>query len=256
MLVPEVVINTPPLFHRCEPGWSWHPAPLPDYDFWFVLEGHGEMQWQWQGQSFTLQSGVCFIFPPGAQPRATHDPRRRLLVFAVHFSFVQGNDISKHFRQGEIVRDRAVLENLAARCERNFRQHQGRASSELTLRQMIQILHEEAMQPERSSVDSAIEQIITAIRAEPGASWRIEELAQQAHLSTSQFTRRFRQITHMSPAHFVIHTRLQRACELLQETEMSLSQIAHALGYIDPAFFARQFKSRIGCTPGAMRRRE
>jgi transcriptional regulator GlxA family with amidase domain len=58
----------------------------------------------------------------------------------------------------------------------------------------------------------------------------------------------------MSPGNFVVQARVQRAQQLALETDMSMSQIAEALGYSDVHFFSRQFKQWAGQSPGSMRR--
>ena len=58
----------------------------------------------------------------------------------------------------------------------------------------------------------------------------------------------------MSPRHFIVRARLERARQLVQETNMTLGQIAAALGYDDAAFFSRQYKAYAGHAPSSARR--
>jgi AraC-like DNA-binding protein len=257
----DVRFNTTPQFHRCEAGWQWHPAPLPDYDLWYVLAGVGEMNWN--EQIFPLSAGTCFVFPPGSRPHGRHDPRRRLLVFSVHFgigaagniSYV-GEDPTAHFAQGAKVRDQEFFTMLAQRCENAFI-HGGTLGlhrAALCLQQMLLQLQEEALLPAKSTRDNLLKNVVTAIRQDPGAQWNVCELARRSCLSPSQFSRRFCALTNMSPGNFVVQARVQRARQLVLETEMSISQIAYALGYSDVHFFSRQFKQCTGQSPGSLRR--
>jgi transcriptional regulator GlxA family with amidase domain len=118
---------------------------------------------------------------------------------------------------------------------------------------MLLQLWEEAFHPAPSPADLVLDQVVQAIQAEPGRRWRVEELAEQVHLSRAQFARRFQALVGRSPVHFIIQTRLERARLLIEETDMSLGQIAEVLGYQDLAFFSRQYKRYIGQPPGAMR---
>ncbi len=79
-----------PTFWRCEPSWSWVSRPLPDYLLWCVLDGRGRLELD--GDERELHPGVCAVFAPGDAPTAGHDPRRRLLVFGMHFD-VEGSGV-------------------------------------------------------------------------------------------------------------------------------------------------------------------
>jgi AraC-like DNA-binding protein len=66
--------------------------------------------------------------------------------------------------------------------------------------------------------------------------------------------RRFKQHTGRSPQQFVIDTRMQAAHFLLLDSNLSISQIALRLGYVDVYFFSRQFKQHHGIGPAAFRK--
>ena len=52
----------------------------------------------------------------------------------------------------------------------------------------------------------------------------------------------------------MIRARIERARRLLEESSLSLEQVASSLGYTDVYFFHRQFKAVAGVTPGRWRR--
>ena len=79
-------INRPPQIYRCEPTWHWQPPPLEDFDLWYVMDGVGEMLLA--DQKISIVANRCFLLPPGARLDASHDSRRPLRVFAVHFDFL------------------------------------------------------------------------------------------------------------------------------------------------------------------------
>ena len=60
----------------------------------------------------------------------------------------------------------------------------------------------------------------------------------------------------MSPEQFLIHARIDRAKYLLRETDMTIGQIADALGYRDVFYFSRQFARVTGKTASAFRTRK
>jgi AraC-like DNA-binding protein len=68
-------------------------------------------------------------------------------------------------------------------------------------------------------------------------------LAAQANISLSHFFTLFKRYVGSTPMDYFIRLRLRRACHLLENTEMSVKAIAYTLGYDDPYYFSRIFKS-------------
>jgi AraC-like DNA-binding protein len=56
-----------------------------------------------------------------------------------------------------------------------------------------------------------------------------------------------------TPTDDLIRTRVERASWLLKTSELSLEDIAAECGFTDVYYFIRQFRKRIGITPGRYR---
>jgi AraC-like DNA-binding protein len=78
-------------------------------------------------------------------------------------------------------------------------------------------------------------------------------LAAQANISPSHFFFLFKRYVGSTPMDYFIRLRLQCACRLLEKTEMSIKAIAYTLGYNDPYYFSRIFKSFNRITPSQYR---
>jgi transcriptional regulator GlxA family with amidase domain len=84
---------------------------------------------------------------------------------------------------------------------------------------------------------------------------QVATLAAQANFSLSHYFALFKQQTGMAPMIFFIHLRMNHARELLDSTHSSVKEIAGALGYDDPFYFSRVFKSVHRMAPSEYRRR-
>jgi AraC-like DNA-binding protein len=82
----------------------------------------------------------------------------------------------------------------------------------------------------------------------------IKGAAEQAKLSSSYFSRRFRQSFGMTFSQFVASRRIARAQSMMIRSRSSLCQIALACGFTDQAHFTRTFGGLIGSTPSEWRR--
>jgi AraC-like DNA-binding protein len=81
----------------------------------------------------------------------------------------------------------------------------------------------------------------------------VDELAAMEHLSASRFRCLFKSATGMSPTEYVINLRMDKACQLLTDTESTVSEIAAMCGYSNVLYFIRIFKKKKGITPGKYR---
>jgi AraC-like DNA-binding protein len=80
-----------------------------------------------------------------------------------------------------------------------------------------------------------------------------DTLAQLAGLSTAYFSAAFKQTEGMSPHRYVLLYRVRRTQQLLASTEMSLAEIADAVGFSNQSHCIQSFRKIVGVTPGDYR---
>src|SRR6202012_2940023 len=83
---------------------------------------------------------------------------------------------------------------------------------------------------------------------------RAKDLSAVAQLSTSHFSRSFKQAFGEPPHAYVVKRRLERACHLMVTTSDSLSDIALSAGFSDQAHLCRVFQRAFRQTPSVWRR--
>nr|WP_296480419.1 helix-turn-helix domain-containing protein [uncultured Acetatifactor sp.] len=84
----------------------------------------------------------------------------------------------------------------------------------------------------------------------------LSKLSNAFQLSESSISRRIKQITDYNFLDYVNRKRIEYACGLLAETDMSVNDISKAAGYENDITFRRLFKKYMGITPGDYRRQE
>lgn len=104
-------------------------------------------------------------------------------------------------------------------------------------------------------LDSVVADAVARLRERPDHPWTVDELAKQAGLSRSAFTRRFTREVGASPLRWLATWRMQLAARRLAEGDDSLAQIAAEVGYESEFSFSRAFKRHHGVPPGTFRRR-
>jgi len=77
----------------------------------------------------------------------------------------------------------------------------------------------------------------------------VEQLCKTVFMSHSQLHRKLDALTGCSPNKFIRIIRLNKAKELLNNSDSNIASISLACGYNDPGYFARVFKQEYGVTP-------
>ena len=75
------------------------------------------------------------------------------------------------------------------------------------------------------------------------------ELAAQAGMSTRQLERLFRRYLNRSPKRYYMELRLQKARNLLMQTDMSVINVALASGFASPSHFSKCYRAHFNTTP-------
>jgi AraC family transcriptional regulator, arabinose operon regulatory protein len=99
----------------------------------------------------------------------------------------------------------------------------------------------------------AVELAITFMKAHLNKNLSLRELAGQAGMSASHFSALFRKKTNNSPVNFFTCLRVQKACELLENSRLKIKDIAHQVGFHDPYHFTRVFTQVTGHPPKKFR---
>ncbi|RJG13573.1 GlxA family transcriptional regulator [Pseudomonas cavernicola] len=76
-----------------------------------------------------------------------------------------------------------------------------------------------------------------------------EAIASRVGLSQRQLERQFKQHTGLSPLKYYITLRLAKAHSLLQQTKLSVAQVAASSGFGSLEHFSRAYRAKFGCPP-------
>ena len=79
------------------------------------------------------------------------------------------------------------------------------------------------------------------------------ELASYVGLSRRQLQRLFKKYLLRSPSHYYLHLRLERARQLLFQTDLKIVEVSTQTGFGSSSLFSANYKARYGNTPGADR---
>ena len=77
----------------------------------------------------------------------------------------------------------------------------------------------------------------------------LDQLSEVGGMGRSTFGRAFRAATGLTPHRYLIKVRVEAACDLLQRTSMSITEVGMRCGFGQPSHFSTMFRQALGMTP-------
>jgi len=105
-----------------------------------------------------------------------------------------------------------------------------------------------------ASVNDCIGPVLAKLHETPEQHWTVHSLARQAHMAKSAFSQRFRETVGRPPLQYLTAYRMDKACEMLLDTDMGIAEIAASVGYDSASSFSNAFKRWRGAAPAVFRK--
>jgi AraC family transcriptional regulator, activator of mtrCDE len=121
------------------------------------------------------------------------------------------------------------------------------------LRSAIDGSFREAVLPVAAIADGRIGRVLAKLHDDPARPWSVGSLADEAVMSRSAFSDRFRAVVGQPPMHYLTELRLTRAARLLRSTDATVADVARSVGYGSEEAMSRAFKARHGEAPSVFR---
>lgn len=92
------------------------------------------------------------------------------------------------------------------------------------------------------------------VQIHTGEKIAMEEMAHRLNLNPSHFSRIFKQETGETFVEFVTRTKMERAQELLNQSDLNVAEISEQLGYEHTSYFIKLFRNYAGMSPNEFRK--
>lgn len=251
-----------------EAGEQWAPTDYVvgrhRHRVWeLYLQAGGSSAWEIEGIRFVLGPGDYLGVPPGAVHGMAGRPSARHHFFYVAFDADAAVGRLPFLAPG--WRGPAPLHGgRGAALEGPFRQLIRELTLELPHRHAGLGLALETLLVELdrlgappSASPAAGHPAVLAARATLDASyaqpWPLVRLARAVGLSANHLAELFARDTGTTPHRYLVERRIQRACELLAQTDLPITTVALDLGFSSSSHFARAFRRSTGASPRAFR---
>ncbi len=245
-------------FQKCPPRYGWGPGVRDHYLLHYLLSGKG--YYVTGNRTFVLTAGDCFLAPPDVPIYYYADENDPWEYYWVGFA---GPGVGLLLDKTPFTMEQPVFHPRAGEelCRTLLEIYKARGndwSSAVRMAGYLQValgfLVEHTEQERRESLEDYARQGALFLRQNYSRPIRVEEAARRVGVSRSHLYRAFQRELGMSPSDYLTQFRMQRACQLLCHSDLSIGAVAASVGYEDPLYFSRAFKRETGRSPLAYRR--
>ena len=223
----------------------------------YVSGGEGEAILE--GKKFRLAPGDLVVVNPGTLHEERSDAKAplRLIFLAIRDFAVPGlpaGCLSQEkyrvlscgeYRYKMDIYLRELLQETSSQIEFYQEISQGLVSALLVLvMRLIRINPEDeaALSQECQKIKEYLDQNFTS-------PITLDSLSETVYISKHYLSHLFKEQTGVSPIKYLTSKRMEKACELLSETELPVSEVSKAVGYENPLYFSQVFKRIYGISP-------
>lgn len=106
----------------------------------------------------------------------------------------------------------------------------------------------------KSLQEPLIADTIAYLQSHIRTSWQIEDIADRYNVTPSQLSNRFRAVTNMTLSKYMTYLKLQRAKDLLVDSNLRIKEIATECGFSNEYYFSNFFKKHTSVSPANFRK--
>lgn len=243
-------------YEQCQSNHNWGPALRDHYLIHFVVSGSGTLRCN--QQEYKIHAGELFITYPAqvsAYQADSEDP------WQYNWVGFNGTDARRLVKMTGFSRQQPVLRSDDAELTGNLLRriadagdNTAAADAEMAGCLYLFLAHLIRMNQNTSTANPRQTYVAGALRYiqyNYANDIGVNDIAHYVGISRSQLYRAFLQDFGVSPHTYLQTYRINEACSLLHDPTYSVAEVAGSVGFNDPLYFSRVFKSIKGTTPSA-----
>lgn len=233
----------------CTPNHAWGPGVRDHFLIHFVISGKGS--YICSGKTFQLKAGDLFLIKPSQVVYYVADPVDPWEYYWVGFNGTYAQ---------KLVSQLPFKDNMPVYTPDEFDDfknylYQIYSNSGTTIKHstamigylylfLSRLVEENALlaQPQTATQSSYVIDAIKYIQFNYSTDISVDDIANAVGISRSHLYRVFISNLNQSPIDYLTEYRINEACSLIRNTNLSISEIAVSVGFFDQFYFSRVFK--------------
>ncbi|KZY34106.1 transcriptional regulator [Roseovarius sp. HI0049] len=258
------------MYGSTQPGQEMDTPAVPDLVIYQDVLGGSRLNASLGGGRFdvTMENGGCVFAAPNFAVNCRVDTTHHIRSFV--FPVLHWQTMLDEASEGKISFDslgvyrgafatpalKGKLRSLWALCEEEAAPSRmlARAAGCEILAEICQLGGEDLAPKKGGLAPWAERRCIEMMHARLAEDLCVDELAVEARLSSFHFARMFKQSTGVTPLAYLTRLRLEKACELLEHSDIPVTEIAQDVGYSSNQVLARVFAKHMHMSPSDYRR--
>ena len=231
-----------------------------EYILLYCVEGSGSINTD--GKKYEITANTYFILPPNISHHYQSSSKTPWTIYWCHFLGRKATYLYEYYKASfkNIVPSiaRSELRNkdffkiidLLETDYSNPNLEYANISFLSLLAKMIYHRSINALDKKSDIISNSIEYLNNNI----SKTFKVSDIAKQQNLSVSRFTELFKLKTGYSPVQYFNKLKIQKSCQYLYFTDLSMKEICEKIGYDDPYYYSRAFKKLMGMPPSQYRK--
>ncbi|MDE6476020.1 MAG: AraC family transcriptional regulator [Erysipelotrichaceae bacterium] len=251
-------------YEKTNPRHSYGPARRSGYMLHYIYSGKG--QFTCQGKTHQLKAGDFFFISPHATITYTADDKDPWIYYWFGFR----GDLVEHYLKNTSISINNPIFSLNNSTERIksamsrlieislISEHNDMLLNSCLLEilyQLSQSFPKKAPLQQRVSQNLLLAKALAYLEHNYGQNIKIGTLATLLNIDRSYLHRLFIEQLEVSPKQFLTNIRLEKAKQLLLDSDLSIRNIAYSVGFDDASNFSKLFKQETGMTANSYRKK-
>ncbi|MCI6467787.1 MULTISPECIES: AraC family transcriptional regulator [Faecalicatena] len=245
---------------QCAPHEFWGPRSRPDYHMHFVLSGSGCLEIE--EKKYIINAGQIFLLPPD---KIVYYYANSKTPWCYAWATFQGKKAAYYLKKAGFPPDvlirscnihpgdfAAVIHKMLLANSSSYHDGLLRTSYLYELFSLL-VSSSKLSLKYKPTLKQQIEYAVQYMEYNYNSDIQISDITNYLGLSRSYFSREFHKQMNCSPKEYLMNYRINEAKKLLQNTELSINDIAQKIGYKDTFSFSRIFHDKTSLSPTLFR---
>ena len=245
---------------KCKPSYSYGPAVRDHYLIHFIIRGSGIFYVN--GKSYEIKANQGFLICPNVVTYYEADNEEPWEYTWVGFKGIKAEN---YLKLANLNQENPIFEcangGFVKKCfEDMIKATELKFGREFRLQGLLGVFLSELIEEAGKSVvissnykELYIKKSLQFVEANYSRKLYISEMAKSVGLNKNYFSAFFKENIGVTPQQYIIKFRINKACELMSNSGLTISDISRSVGYDDTLGFSKVFKKEKGMSPKSYR---
>lgn len=256
-LLKHLHISSIGYYPKAKDHYTYRKKGLPENFLFYCVDGHG---WYKIGdQKYEVGPNEFFILPQNTEHSYGSGNEHPWSIYWIHFGgdsleeFNNTQAVQKHFKPFYIKNNAEVL-SLFTKIYKTLElgySIDNLLFANMCLSHFLSLFIYNSRHYAVAATDKidCVDSAILHMQEHINENISLNDLSKQYNYSVSRFSNLFKQKTGYAPIDYFVQMKMQKACQQLDFTDRSVKNIAFSMGFDDPYYFSKRFRTIIGMSP-------